>query len=160
MGFKVSHKMSLTNICYSMYVSLYVETYLVVAQTFATTVYIVCDCILHILLLFSLRKSILSSTRNVDHFVLFVPFTCPQCIVFSITCCTICWSFGFGFAVFTCNWCTVIYITCSVRFACSCLFLFNQIKLVYLALFFLFIIFKVSLCTRALTINVSRVIVC
>ena len=38
-----------------------------------------------ILLLFSLKKSSLSSTRNVGHFVLFILFTCSYCTVVSIT---------------------------------------------------------------------------
>ena len=56
-------------------------TCFLVIYTFATAVRILYVTVfnIYILLLFSLRKRSLSSTRNVGHFVLFLLFTCPWC---------------------------------------------------------------------------------
>ena len=122
------------------------ERYNMGSNTVATAVCILCDCIFLTLLLFSLRKSSLLSTRNVGNFC-FVTTVFMFLVRCDFITCSKCWSFGFVLAVFTCPWIVLL------------VFFVPHIKLVYLAFFLLFSIFKVSPCTCALVIDVFCVLV-
>ena len=95
----------------------YIICYRSLRSAFNVTVFYI------ILLLFSLKKSSLLSTRNVGHFVLFMLLTCSQCTVVSITFFSALfiynWSSSFVLAVFTRPCYSVNSVTCA-PFACFC----------------------------------------